>query len=207
MEKYKVISSSSKGNSILYHNSILVDCGVSYKALKPYLHDIQIVLLSHEHEDHINIGTLKKIQFERPIIRIGCGEFMLKHLFGFKNIDVYEFGQTYDYGLFELSPIKLYHDCPNFGYRIFKGDYKIIHCTDTSTLEGIEAKGYNLFAIESNYDEETIHDKIAAIKARGEFAYQEGAINTHLSEQQAGDFIYKNKGENSKILRLHESTN
>lgn len=204
---YNIISSSSKGNAVLYHNSILVDCGVSFASLKPYLHDISIVILSHEHKDHINIATIKKLQFERPSIRIGCGEFMLRHLFGFKNIDIYEFGQTYDYGSFKISPVKLYHDCPNFGYRIFKGDYKIIHCTDTSTLDGIEAKGYNLFAIEHNYNEDTVFDQIKEIEDRGEFAYQKGAINTHLSEQQARDFIYKNKGENSEVVRLHESTN
>ena len=45
------------------------------------------------------------------------------------------------------------------------------------------------------------------IEAGGGFAHQKGAINSHLSEQQARDFIFKNAGENYKVVRLHESKN
>ena len=203
---YKIIASSSKGNSVLYHQSILVDIGVSFALIKPFLYDIQIVLLTHEHKDHINIETLKRLQFERPTLRIGCGEFMLKYLDGLKNIDILEACNKYDYSNFVVIPVKLYHDAPNFGYRILKEDYKIIHATDTAHLNGIEAKNYNLYALEHNYDEETIDDIIESKKENGQYSYEKAAINSHLSEQQAKDFIYKNKGENYKILRLHEST-
>lgn len=203
---YKLISSSSKGNSIFYHNSILVDCGVSFSKIKPILSQIKIVLLTHEHKDHINTTTLKKMQFEHPAIRIGCCDWMVKHLEGLKNIDVYEIGNTYSYVLFRLTPIKLYHDVPNCGYRIIKDDYKIIHATDTAHLNGIEAKNYDLYAIEHNYNEETINEIIKEKTDKGQFAYEKGAINSHLSEQQAKDFIFKNAGDNYEVLRLHEST-
>lgn len=204
---YTVISSGSKGNSVLYHNSILVDCGVSFTSLKPYLKDIKIVLLTHWHNDHINHDTLKKLCFERPSLRVGCCGWMFDDLHYCRHIDVFQIGKTYNYGSFEISPIKLYHDVPNCGYRIFKGETKIIHATDTAHLEGIEAKGYDLYALEHNYNEETINDSIDRKTAKGEFAYQKMSINSHLSEQQARDFIYKNKGEHSKVLRLHESEN
>ncbi|MDH4127114.1 MAG: MBL fold metallo-hydrolase [Spirochaetota bacterium] len=184
----------------------MIDIGISFTSIKQYLKDIQIVLLSHEHKDHINIDTLKRLQFERPSLRIGCGEFMLKHLSELKNIDIYEARQSYNYRTFKIIPIKLYHDCPNFGYRILTSDYKIIHATDTATLEGIEAKGYDLYALEFNYDEETINDIIESKRNTGQFAYEKGAINSHLSEQQANEFIFKNKGERFEILRLHQST-
>ena len=130
---------------------------------------------------------------------------MKEYLEGIKNVDYYESGQVYNYGSFSISPITLYHDVPNFGYRIFKDETKIIHCTDTCHLEGISAKEYDLYAIEHNYDEETIMERISARESRGEFAHQRGAINSHLSEQQARDFIFKNKGPNSQVLRLHET--
>lgn len=203
---YKVIKTGSKGNSILYHNSIMVDIGVSYSLIKPYLYDIDIVLLSHHHNDHVNISTLRRLQLERPTLRIGCCEFMLKYIEDLKNIDVFEIGIFYDYGTFKISPIKLYHDVPNCGYRIITENYKIIHATDTAHLNGIFAKGYDLFALEHNYDEDTIDDIIEAKQASGDFAYEKGAINSHLSEQQANDFIYKNKGTKYEVLRLHQST-
>jgi phosphoribosyl 1,2-cyclic phosphodiesterase len=203
---YKVVKTGSTGNAVLYHNSILVDCGVPYALIKPYLYDIDIVLLTHEHKDHFNIKTIEKLIFERPALRIACCEWIVNLLPKCKNIDVFEIGCEYDYGTFKISPIKLYHDVPNCGYRILTENYKIIHVTDSAHLEGITAPSYNLYAIESNYDEETIHEIIESKQANGDFSYEKGAINNHLSEQQANDFVYKNKGINYEVLRLHEST-
>lgn len=204
---YNVLSSGSKGNCVLYHNTIAVDMGIPYKMISAYKNALQIVLLTHIHGDHCNISTIKKLAFERPTLRFACGEFLTRHLQGIKNIDVLEVGKVYDYGQFKISPIHLYHDVPNFGYRIFKDDTKIIHATDTAHLDGITAKDYDLYCIESNYNEDTVFESIESKKARGEFAYQIGSINTHLSEQQARDFIFKNRGEKSKVVRLHESAN
>ena len=74
-------------------------------------------------------------------------------------------------------------------------------------MHGITAKGYNLYAIEHNYNEETIIDKINEDRKAGRYSYAEGAINSHLSEQQAQDFIFKNKIGDCEIVRLHESKN
>jgi L-ascorbate metabolism protein UlaG (beta-lactamase superfamily) len=202
---YKVIASGSTGNSIIYHDSIMVDCGVPFSKIKEFANKLQIVLISHAHFDHFNLTTLKKLSFERPSLRFGVGPWMVEKMDEIRNIDVMEAGQMYDYRAFQISPVKLYHDVTNYGFRIFKDGKKIIHCTDTAHLEGITAKNYDLFAIEHNYDEETIHEKIAEIEKNGGFAHQKGAINSHLSEQQARDFIYKNRGEHSQVLRLHES--
>lgn len=201
---YKVIASGSTGNAVLYHGSILVDCGVPYALIEPYQNDIQIVLLTHEHGDHFNRATLKKLADNRPTMRIGCGPWMAEYLEGFRNVDYYDFKRIYDYDSFLISQFKLYHDVPNCGYRIYKDNRRIFHATDSGHLEGIEAWGYDLYAIESNYNEETIEEEIEAIVARGEYAYMKGVMNSHLSEQQADDFIYKNKAEHSQILRLHE---
>ena len=56
------------------------------------------------------------------------------------NIDVLKIGTKYDYKAFKIVPIKLYHDAPQCGYRIFWNDFKVIYATDTKTLEGISAK-------------------------------------------------------------------
>lgn len=202
---YKVIASGSTGNSIIYHNSIVIDCGVPFSLLKPFLKDIQLVLLTHSHNDHINAQTVRKLAKERPTLRFGCGEWMKDYLEGIKNVDYYESGQVYNYGSFSISPVTLYHDVKNFGYRIFKDGTKIIHCTDTAHLQGITAKDYNLYCIESNYNEDTVFQIIEKLESEGKFAHQRGAINSHLSEQQCNDFFFKNKGPESILVRLHET--
>lgn len=200
-----ILASGSTGNCEIYHNTIAVDMGVPFSKIKPYVNNLQLVLLSHQHLDHFNISTIKKLAFERPTLRFGCGEWMVELLKGIRNIDVYQFGEIYNYGSFQISMGKCYHDVPNAFYRIFKNGYKIFRATDTAHLINVEAKNYDLYCLESNYDSETILDRISEKESRGEFAYEKGAINSHLSEIQSREFFYKNRGENSKILRLHES--
>lgn len=202
---YQVIATGSTGNAIIYHKTILVDCGIPFSLLKPYLKNIQILLLTHCHKDHINAQTLRKLVYERPTLRIGCGIWMKEYVEGIKNVDFYEAGGFYDYGQFSISPVTLYHDVPNFGYRIFKFGTKIFHATDTCHLQGISAIGYSLYAIEHNYDADTVQELIMSQESEGKFAHQRGSINTHLSEQDARDFIFRNKDENSQVLRLHET--
>lgn len=46
---YEIISTGSKGNCIVVNNNILLDIGVSYKKIKPYLKNIKLVFISHRH--------------------------------------------------------------------------------------------------------------------------------------------------------------
>lgn len=205
-----VIASGSTGNCEIYGKHIAVDLGIGFSKIKPFLYDLQIVLGSHVHSDHLNTKTLAKLSKERPTLRFAIGEHMVEWFKGINNVDVCELNKWYDYGTFKISCFKLYHDVFNVGWRIFikqpNGEYyKIFRATDTFTLEGIEAKNYDAYCIESNYNEETIYDSIKAIKDSGGYAYQEGAINSHLSEQQAREFIFRNGGKDAKIVRLHES--
>ena len=202
----KVISSGSEGNAVIYNNAIMVDCGVSLKALEAVKRSLKIVLLTHKHGDHLKIRTLQRLQAERPTLRVACGDFLLEELPCIKNIDVLQVGKIYDYGAFKVSPVKLYHDVPNFGWRIFlPNGQKIFHATDTVHLEGITAKGYDLYAIEHNYCEEYIQQAIEEARANGEYTHAYGNINTHLSIQQARSFIEANRKESSEVLELHKS--
>jgi conserved hypothetical protein len=212
----QVISSGSEGNAVIYNNAIMVDCGVSLKALEAVKRSLKIVLLTHKHSDHLKLRTLQRLQAERPTLRVACGAFLLDELPCIKNIDVLQVGKIYDYGAFKVSPVKLYHDVPNFGWRIFlkptiidfiKGnyEYKIFHATDTVHLEGISAKGYDLYAIEHNYCEEYIQEAIEEARANGEYTHAYGSIKTHLSIQQARAFIEANRKESSEVLELHKS--
>ena len=202
----KVISSGSEGNAVIYNNAIMVDCGVSLKALEAVKRSLKIVLLTHKHGDHLKLRTLQQLQAERPTLRVACGDFLLEELPCIKNIDVLQVGKIYDYGAFKVSPIKLYHDVPNFGWRIFlPNGQKIFHATDTVHLEGISAKGYDLYAIEHNYCEEYIQQAIEEARANGEYTHAYGSIKTHLSIQQARAFIEANRKESSEVLELHKS--
>ena len=207
---YKIISSSSKGNCVIYFGCVMVDCGVPIKDVKEYLKDIRLILLTHKHHDHLNGATLLRISKNYPLIRFGVPSHLVQIVLDIgvdarkiDNISLFYSAEVYNYGLFQIAPIKLYHDVPNFGYRIFKDELRVIHCTDTAHLEGIEAKGYDLYAIEGNYCE----NKVKQIIKENKNAYQIGSVNSHLSIQQAQEFYIKNKKDSSKIVYLHQSEN
>ena len=57
-----VLQSNSKGNAILYFdNTLLLDIGVPYKMIEPYVNDIKYVFISHIHTDHFNKSAVKKL--------------------------------------------------------------------------------------------------------------------------------------------------
>jgi L-ascorbate metabolism protein UlaG (beta-lactamase superfamily) len=208
---YNIISSGSKGNAVLINKAVLVDMGVSYKAVMPYINDINIILLTHIHSDHFRHSTIKQIAENKPLIRFVCGEWLVEPLLRAgvqpNRIDVVEIGYIYSYTVknasVHLSPVKLYHDVQNYGYRININGFKIFYATDTSTLDGISAKNYNLYMMEANYGEEEIKMRIDRKMMKGEFAYELKAKDRHLSKQQADKFIYENAGGKSEYVYLH----
>ena len=205
---YKIISSCSTGNAIIIEDSILVDCGVTFKRLKKYYKKLKLVLLTHIHSDHFKKETIKKLANERPTLRFACCNWLLNPLLecgvNRRNIDILEIGTKYNYKLLKVVPIKLYHDVPQCGYRILFDDYKVIYMTDTRTVEGISAKDYDLYLIEGNYDEEEIEERIKEKQRNCEFVYEFRARNSHLSIQQASEFLLNNMGENSEYVFMHQ---
>ena len=200
---YKIINSGSDGNGMIIEDTILIDCGISFKKLNEYYKRLEIVLLTHIHGDHFNKKTISKLAIERPTLRFGCCEWLVKDLIecgvNKKNIDVYETGKTYSYKTFKVIPIKLYHDVPQCGYKLRLGVNKLIYATDTNKIEHIEAKNYDYYFIEGNYeDEEELHSR-----AVNDF-YKDRVKNTHLSKVQATEWLMKNMGKNSKYIFMHE---
>lgn len=204
---YNIISTGSQGNAVVLNDYILIDCGVSFKALKSVYKQLQIVLLTHEHIDHINKTTIKRLAKERPTLRFGCCKWLVPILLecnvSERNIDVFEIGKIYDYKAFKVSPIKLYHDVPNCGYRLFFDTKKAIYATDTGHLQGITAKDYDLYLIEANYDEEDLEQRIIEKTAAGQYCYELKVAERHLSHEQASQFLLENMGKNSDYVFLH----
>ena len=205
--RHNIISTGSQGNAVVLNDCILIDCGVSFKALKEVYKDTKIVLLTHCHSDHFNPTTISMLARERPTLRFACCEWLVADLVGCgvsqRNIDVLEIGKIYDYKAFKVSPIKLYHNVPQCGYRVFFGGKKAIYATDTHTLDGIKAKDYDLYMIEANYTDDDLQERINAKLEAGEFSYELNVANRHLSKEQADTFLLENMGENSNFVYLH----
>lgn len=206
---YKIIGSGSDGNGLIIEETILIDCGISFKKLKDDYKKLKIVLLTHRHQDHFNKATINKLASERPTLRFGCCEWLVKDLVecgvNKRNIDVLKIGKIYDYRDFKVIPINLYHDVPNCGYKLKINGNKLIYATDTNRIDHIIAKNYDFYFIEGNYesDEELAQRKSDKLLS-GDFIYEDRVKETHLSKVQATEWLMENMGENSKYIFMHE---
>ena len=213
----KIISTGSKGNAVLLDNHILIDCGVSYCRLSAYADKIKYIFLTHQHSDHLNTSTLRRLCTEHPSIKIIYNGYLAGALYK----DCADFIYT---SSFITEPRKWYrirnitfecemlvHDVPNCAWKIFiktdKGTFRVIYATDTNSLEHIRAIEYELYLIEANYDKDEIVKRMKEKIACGGYMYEDRVLRTHLSKQQADEWLYKNMGGQSSFIYMHAHEN
>lgn len=213
---YDIISSGSSGNAVVINGEILIDCGVPMKKLREsgYIKNLKLVLLTHEHGDHFNAATVRALHKERPALRWGCCEWMVPHLLeaGVDKRAIHVYDPTIKsfemYGpSISVRPEVIPHDVPNCCYHILmhkSRHERLFYATDTSTLDHIEAKDYDLYLIEANHTRAEIEARIAEKQDRGEFAYETRAAQNHLSREQALDWMARNAGPKSRYVFLHQ---
>ena len=131
MVKYNIISTGSDGNATILEDFVLVDCGVPYKALEPYVPKLKLVLLTHIHSDHFQKRTIKRLASERPTLRFGCCRWLVPPLIAAgvpeRQIDVLTPRTLYGYGLCNVIPVMLAHNVPNCGYKVHFPSGKVIY--------------------------------------------------------------------------------
>lgn len=127
-------------------------------------------------------------------------------------IDIFDPGslKVYDKGRLCVKAELLVHDVPNCGWKIHihdpvgsDGD-SLFYATDTATLDPVSACCYDIYLIESNHTRAEIEARIAEKQSRGEFSYEVRAARTHLSQEQANEWLARNAGPNSKCVFLHQ---
>ena len=210
-----VIATGSAGNAVLINGNILLDCGVPFKSLEPYYKKLSLVLTTHAHSDHINRATVRRLAADRPLLRFGGCKWMVLPLVdagaSVYKIDSYEIGKSYRYDIFGekvfVEPFALFHDVPNCGYKItLPSGERVLYATDTVSMDGIEAKDYDLYLIEANHGENEIRKRIAEKEYDGKFSYEKRAVHTHLSKEQADDWLVRNMASYSEVVYLHGHT-
>lgn len=210
---YTIIKTGSQGNCVILGGFVAVDMGVTYKQLKPFEKDIKLVLLTHIHSDHFNPATIRKLHARRPSIRFVCCQWLRQPLLDAgvaeRAIDVVTPGDEWYYGVnsgVRVRAQRLWHNVPNCGYHLTFGHFKVFYATDTGTLEGVEAKDYDLYMVEANHTVADMERRFADKQAADVYAYEVNAAQNHLSREQAEDWIYRNIGNKGRYIFLHQHT-
>ena len=215
MIRYEIIASGSGGNAVVIEDEILIDAGVPFKALRPYLKTLRLVLLTHEHSDHFNQSTLGALSRERPGLRFICGHWLSGKLCE-SGVFQHQIDRmttletaTYTCGI-SITMIPAVHNVHNCGYKIWlpsegKQRRKLLYITDTNTLHGIEAKHFDLYLVEANHCEFEIRQRIEDKKAADPtgYIYEYEVLKNHLSKQKADDWLSRNMGPHSQFVYMH----
>lgn len=209
MVEHVILSSGSKGNAVILGGTVLVDCGVSFRAIEPYLDGLRLVLLTHTHGDHFKKSTVARLGLERPGLRFGCGGWMVHSLIvdcsvRADRITALKAHAQYRYPGCDVEPVPLRHDVPNFGYKLLFPEGSVFYATDTCSLDYIEAPGFDLYMVEANYQDKEIRERMAEKKANGQYAYERRAMENHLSREKCDNFLARNMGSQSMYIYMHQ---
>jgi len=207
MIEYSIVSTGSVGNCVVLDTRVMVDAGVSYVKVEPYMEKLKLLLLTHQHSDHFKPSTVRRMAFEKPKLRIGCPPYMAGLLVDAgvaKNqIVVMRQNLMYGFGICNVIPFSVFHDVPNVGYKIHFPNCRVFYATDMGHLNGIVAKGYDLYLVEANYEDDEIKARMDAKIAQGIYPYEQRALRYHMSKAKCNDWLVKNMGAQSEYAYLH----
>ncbi len=210
--KLCVLGSTSAGNSTVVWNKdnvLLIDCGFSPKYIQENFDNLGIdfsklrgILLTHLHNDHLNLSFLKVAQKSGvPVyVQKRMKEFLDKRKDLFKQlirdglVKVFE-EETFSLAGFEISAFEVPHDVPGgcWGYNlVYQNEVrakKISLATDIGypTVNTVNRfKDSDLIVIESNHDVTML-----ANSKRSNWLKSRIQNIGHLSNEQSADFIHE----------------
>lgn len=208
--RYNIVGSSSKGNAIIVEDMLMLDCGVSYISIKKYLKKVKLIFISHAHQDHLLETTIKKIVYNHPTIKFLTGsKEVIKKMYEckvpIKCLIYLKIGKWYDLGLLKVKLEQLYHDTTNCALKWQINDKKGIYAVDTSRIDHIKAKNYDLYLIENNYQDSILKQHIDNCENENELYYLKRVSRTHLSKSKCDSFLIENMKQHSQFQYLHLS--
>ena len=213
-----ILGSGSKGNSTLLITNtkkVLIDVGFSLPKTKMILEkhnltlsDIDFILLTHNHKDHI-AGLASLVKKEKKFVYIPDG--MYKEINKIVEADYIISEKDDDFYVDDLHIKFLHtsHDAPSSVGFLIEDTNSLIYMTDTGYISKKNLKymrDKNLYIIESNHDPKMLMD--------GPYPYilKQRVIGDsgHLSNEMTGNYLNELIGENTKqivLAHLSETNN
>lgn len=205
MLMYNLASGSTGNCSLVCSNKskILVDIGISLKALKQRLKDvgesvdgIDAVLITHEHSDHIKgLGVLLR-KFALPVyLTMGTArEIINKTSLGVINDDLFRYIKSdveFFIKDFKIMPLKISHDAADpVAYRINNNKKSLAVITDLGCYDDYLVKnlqGLDAILLESNHDVKILQTGNYPFELKRRILSDIG----HLSNEASAEFLKK----------------
>lgn len=206
--KVMVLSSGSKGNTTYIETDkvkLLIDAGNSCKYIANRLENIHVsltdldaILLTHTHSDHIN-GL--KVLCKKINCPIYMTELMHKDLVYIENYKFME-SDTIEIDDLVINIIKTSHDASDsVGYVLTNNDKSLVYITDTGY---INRKYFEILSNKSMYIMESNHDVEMLTNGPYPFELKKRILSDkgHLSNYDSAKYLAKFMGDDTKYILL-----
>lgn len=166
------LASGSKGNAIYVasgNTKILFDAGISAKVLRQrlseigvQLEEIQAIVVSHEHSDHIAGLKTLSCRLGIPILaNAQTAEAIVEELQECPKCKIFTTGEPFQFGDIEILPFTVRHDAIEpVAFRIHTENHSLAICTDlgfaTNTVRH-HLKDCDLLIVEANHTPAMVH--------------------------------------------------
>lgn len=213
--EFAAIASGSSGNCIYVasnHTRLLIDAGLSGKRVEAGLgelsltgYDIDALLITHEHNDHILGAGIMARRYDLPVYATdgtwnGIGDKMGRLRPSAKNV-VYS-GEPVIINDLCITPFSIPHDAAEpVGYTISDGVSKISIATDIGHItEDVKenVKDSDLLLIESNHDVDMVKDGPYPYMLKQRVLSDVG----HLSNENCGKMLTEVLSDKMKYIFL-----
>lgn len=219
MNKYYSLASGSKGNCglLVADKKILIDVGVSYKYLCESLQkhgfsikEIDFILITHEHSDHIKGLPMVCKNTNIPIYISKKSFNSYKDNDKLKNINFFTADEIFCVENIEIQTFKTPHDSDDsVGFKIKSNEIYLGYVTDlgfmTETIFN-KIKDCDMVVLESNYDENMLTNGFYPYFLKQRIASNQG----HLSNNESSEIVIKlleNGVKNILLAHLSENNN
>jgi phosphoribosyl 1,2-cyclic phosphodiesterase len=194
------LASGSKGNCIYLGTSttkILIDAGISTKAIRERLsligvelEQIDAVLITHEHTDHIKALEVLGCRLGIPIFaNSDTAKAIFSQLNECPKFKIFSTGETFEFGDIQVHPFSIQHDAIDpVAFVIKVKGLKLGFCTDlgfVTTLVASQLKDCDYLYVEANHEPSMVHSSARPLIYKQRVLSRQG----HLSNEECAKLI------------------
>jgi phosphoribosyl 1,2-cyclic phosphodiesterase len=221
MKGFCPLASGSKGNCIYLgteHTKILIDAGISEKALQVRLSkinvdlsDIDAILITHEHMDHIQ--GLKTLAYKKGIPICANHETakgIVETFHTCPKFKIFSTGETFEFGDLEIHPFSIQHDTLDpVAFTIRVNNLKLGFCTDlgfVTSLVHAQLTDCDYLYVEANHQPSMVYASSRPMIYKQRVLSRSG----HLSNEACGKLlahIYSSKLKHVHLAHLSSECN
>jgi phosphoribosyl 1,2-cyclic phosphodiesterase len=213
MKGFCPLASGSKGNCIYLgtdQKKILIDAGISTKSVRTKLaeinvalEDIDAILITHDHGDHIQGLKVMAYNMGIPIFaNHETAKGIVDHFHDCPKFKIFSTGETFEFGDLEIHPFSIQHDTLDpVAFTIKTGSLKLGFCADLGFVTSLvrnQLKNCDYLYVEANHEPSMVHASPRPMVYKQRVLSRSG----HLSNEDCGALLAEIAHGNLKHVHL-----